>query len=214
MGIGRRKFLKFTSLALTGVIIDPSQMLILNGDYYVNKKLGLGFRKPSDWEFEVLTGFPDLDRGQIFINLDEDTQKEYLENHIDTLVTVISKYPSSKLKFSPSITIYLNMEDYKQSSGNIEEIMDTYVSEMKTILRDYNCYERPKRIRLSNCRSIRFKSKFIFEHEKMKPTLIDDECIGVEHRDSLYSIHLYDSPYIGDTATNEFKLFLSSLHLI
>jgi hypothetical protein len=51
MGVGRREFLKIVGLAFTGTMIDPSLAVVTNKDVYVNKKLGILFYKPSDWEF-------------------------------------------------------------------------------------------------------------------------------------------------------------------
>ena len=93
-------------------------------------------------------------------------------------------------------------------------MIHNYISDLKTLLKDYNCYETPEEIRLSNCKAIRFKSRYVFEHEKIKPILIDDEFIGLEHKESFYSIHLYDSPYEGEVAPEEFKVFMSSMYLI
>ena len=209
-----RAILKFTKLAIGGTLVKPSEMFLLKGDYYVNRKLGLAFKKPKEWEFEALTGFPDFERGQIFQNLEKEQQKEYLEYHLETLVVVISKYSSEELRFSPGITIHRNSEEYQTYSEKIVEMIHDYISASQTTLKDYTCYETPEEIRLLNCKAIRFKSRYVFEHEKTKPTLIDDEFIGIEHRDSFYSIHLCDSPYVGEVAQNEFRMFLSSLHLI
>jgi len=45
------------------------------------------------------------------------------------------------------------------------------------------------------------------------PPDIDDETFVVHHQGSVYTIHLYDSPYSGDTAQSEFRLFRESLHI-
>ena len=48
MGIGRREFLRLTSIALTGLAIDPLKAVAINDNIYVNKKLGILFEKPKD----------------------------------------------------------------------------------------------------------------------------------------------------------------------
>ncbi len=48
MGIGRREFLRLTGLALAGLAIDPLKAVAINDNIYVNKKLGILFKKPSD----------------------------------------------------------------------------------------------------------------------------------------------------------------------
>jgi hypothetical protein len=52
MGIGRRDFLKFVGMALAGIVVDPLRAIAVNGNYYVNMRLGLGFEKPDGWRLE------------------------------------------------------------------------------------------------------------------------------------------------------------------
>jgi hypothetical protein len=60
---------------------------------------------------------------------------------------------------------------------------------------------------------VRTKSKFVFEHQEIQSVLVDDEVFLVHHQGSIYTIHLYDSPYSGDTSQSEFRLFRESLHI-
>jgi hypothetical protein len=48
MGIGRREFLRLTSISLAGLATDPLKAVATNNNIYVNKKLGILFEKPSD----------------------------------------------------------------------------------------------------------------------------------------------------------------------
>ncbi len=73
--------------------------------------------------------------------------------------------------------------------------------------------EPPRRRHLSNCDCLRFKSRWVFQHEKITPTLIDDETLVIEQGAVLYTIHLYDTPYEGDVAPDEFRQFVESLRL-
>ena len=214
MGIGRREFLKFTSLALAGALIDPGQLIFANGDYYVNKELGLGFRKPKVWEFEALSGFPYLDRRQILSNLDEDESQALIEDHMDTLVAAMTKYSDAIGKFGPCITIYRNFVDYKIHKSDMVGMAEEWMQDMSLALRDYEYIDLPKNIMVSNCKAMRLKGRYIFEQIRIKPTLIEDEIIGIEHQDSFYTIHLYDSPHTGEVAHKEFDIFKRSLHLI
>ena len=47
MGIGRREFLRLTSIALVGLATDPLKAVAVNDNVYVNKKLGILFHKPT-----------------------------------------------------------------------------------------------------------------------------------------------------------------------
>lgn len=51
MGIGRRQFIKLSSLALAGLTVDPLNAVATHNNVYVNKKLGILFHKPNNWGF-------------------------------------------------------------------------------------------------------------------------------------------------------------------
>ncbi|MEM1093318.1 MAG: hypothetical protein AAGJ10_01855 [Bacteroidota bacterium] len=199
---------------MAGTLVDPKQVAIASGDYYIHRKLGLGFRRPRHWVFEALTGFPDLSRQQIVQNLDAEQQRVFNEEQMETLVAAITKYAKADERFGPCITVHRNADDYDPAVDSLWAIVDDYVEGMPFLLKDYACIVAPHEVRLSNCEAVQLKSRYVFEHERIAPVLIEDECIAVAHRNALYSIHLYDAPAISEGAGEAFAQFKSSLHLI
>ena len=113
MGIGRRDFLKFAATALGGLFVDPIRTTAISGDYYVNTRLGLGFMKPGEWAFEAFQDFATKLEGQIVHGLPSGTEETFRRDQASTLVATISKYGATMPKFSPSITVFKNQEDYE-----------------------------------------------------------------------------------------------------
>jgi hypothetical protein len=214
MGIGRREFLKFAVAALGGLMVDPIKTIAVNGDYYVNAKLGLGFMKPSDWTFDVFKDFATLLDGQIIEGIEPDDEEEFRRDQTSTLVAAIAKYNHSIPKFSPSITVFKNQDDRKVLDSLV---LDQFVLDAQdgctTLLKDYEVIEQQTRCEFSKCDARRFKARWLFQHKSIQPTLIDDETLVIDQGTYLYSIHLYDSPYTGDIASKKFRQFVESLHI-
>lgn len=51
MGIGRRKFLKLFGAVIASAASNPLQAVIVQGDLYINRALGLAYKKPNGWYF-------------------------------------------------------------------------------------------------------------------------------------------------------------------
>jgi hypothetical protein len=68
MGLGRREFLRLTSLALAGLTVNPLQAVVTTDNVYINKKLGILFHKPPSWGFVNVKDFGKLKDAQILAN--------------------------------------------------------------------------------------------------------------------------------------------------
>lgn len=212
MGIGRREFLKFAAMALGGVVLDPLRTIAINGDYYVNAKLGLGFEKPYGWGFESFKDFAAQLRGQIVENVHTEDEEAFRKDQTSTLVAVISKYDHMHIGFSPSITVFKNEED-RADYGSLEELVEGALDGFSLLLKDFTVLDAPAPLELSNCSCIRLKSRWLFRHERIPPTVIEDETLVIDQDPVLYTVHLYDAPSIADAAQNEFRRFVESLRI-
>ncbi|MDG1333957.1 MAG: hypothetical protein P8P74_16590 [Crocinitomicaceae bacterium] len=95
MGIGRRKFLKLTSLALAGASVSPVSAVATNDNYYINKRLGVLFQKPKNWGYVALADFGELKDKQIISNVSEEDQDELYEL-MGGPACIITKYYQDK----------------------------------------------------------------------------------------------------------------------
>ncbi|MEW4568677.1 hypothetical protein AB1L88_12500 [Tautonia sp. JC769] len=215
MGIGRREFLKFVATALGGLAIEPGREIAVNGDYYVNTRLGLGFVKPGGWTLDVFRDFAAKHEGQVVQNLPAGVdEEEFRRDQAATMVATISKYGDAVRAFGPSITVFKNREDYPSSMpGSLEALARGGIEGWGNLLREYEVLEAPSRGEVSRCACVRFKARWLFEHRDIEPVVVEDETLLIDQGSLLYTIHLYDSPEAGETAPEEFARFLEGLHL-
>src|SRR5690606_27503295 len=51
MGIGRRAFLEIFGAGIAALTLNPTSAIALVGEHYINRRLGIAFRKPQGWSF-------------------------------------------------------------------------------------------------------------------------------------------------------------------
>ena len=92
MGLGRRRFIKLANTALIGLTVDPFKSVITNNDFYVNKKMGIIFEKPSNWVYLNVMDFEDIKENQILGNGWNDKKEELWEELGDPIcyITTVS----------------------------------------------------------------------------------------------------------------------------
>lgn len=212
MGIGRREFLKFAGMALGGAVFDPMRTIAANGDYYVNMRLGLGFQKPHLWHFDAFKDFGTLLKGQVVENVEPEYEEAFRKDQTSTLVAVVAKYDWEVTRFSPSITVFKNAED-RGNFESLDDLIDGALTGFAEVLKDFEVIDPPAHCELSNCSCVRLKSRWLFQHEKILPTVIHDETLVIDQAPVLYTIHLYDAPSVGDVAEQEFRQFVRSLRI-
>lgn len=98
MGIGRREFMRLTSIALAGLAIDPLKAVAINDNIYVNRKLGILFEKPSGWGFVSVKDFGQIKSEQIIGQALNQTAEEIWEDLGDP-VCIATKYHQDKPEY-------------------------------------------------------------------------------------------------------------------
>jgi len=216
MKLGRREFIKFLTTAIAGSQGWASSEVLRSPRFYADKKLGFGFEIPQGWFLEAFRDdFDELLGGQRLAAPYADDREVMLEASQGLLAT-LSKYPIEGdpiKRFSPSMTFFKDSDGCLEEFGDLLGLSSKAIMGFQSLLTDYECIEEPHLVRRSDCVMVRSKSKFLFEHQEIRSVLIDDETFVVHHQGSVYTIHLYDSPYSGDTAQSEFRLFRESLHI-
>lgn len=216
MKIGRRAFLQFLGSAIAGAQIDAHSKFYSSDTHYIDRELGFGFEIPKGWFLETFRkDFPQLLGGQ---QLAEEWRDEegLLEELGEGLIATLSKYPivgSSPNRFSPSITFFRDDDSALEDYDDLKDLAEHAILGFSSVLTDYQCTNPPKLIKRSDCTLIRARSKFLFEHRDISPVMIDDEAFIIHHESKIYTIHLYDSPYTGDSSQREFTTFRESLHI-
>lgn len=218
MGIGTLAFLAFVDEAIGGRTDLSADDRTIRGDYFVSRRLGLGFVKPSAWHFHAFEDFCPMLAGQEIMNGSGDPVEDFAE-HASNLVAVISKYrlgefaEGKSTRFSPGITIFSNAEDRQHADADFEAIVQSGISYFREMLRGYVVLNPPRFQTVSQCPAARYTAQFVFEHRASMPTLVRDKTLVIDQGRRLYTIHLYDSPITGETVGGEFDAFVGSLHL-
>lgn len=217
MKVGRRAFIKFLGSAVAGTTLESLDKLIQTDEYYIDPRLGFGFRIPRKWHLKAFVSFDHIRDKQILAKPFQKEQ-ELLAELSEGLVAILSKYPIDgpvQDLFSPSVTFFMAEADEElRQIGSVLDISRESIKGFSTVLTDYECYLEPELIQRKGYTMVRSKSKFLFEYEGMTPTMIDNETLYIDYNDIFYTIHLYDSPYNGDVTQNEFDVFKESLHLL
>ncbi|MBA6337501.1 hypothetical protein H4J57_09840 [Colwellia sp. BRX8-7] len=209
MGIGRRKFLKLFGAVIATAATNPLQAVIINDDLYINRTLGLAYKKPLGWHFLSLESFADIKEKQQL--LDSDTT-EILKTGDDP-IAIISQYPeSSGITFSPSITIYV--ENFELLEGeNLQQLVSTLSETYSKALVDYQFIESPKAILVSDCEAAEYVSTFIHQQEG-KEALCRHKSIVIVRDSQMYTVNVFDYPELGRTIDEEYLEFKDAFKLV
>lgn len=220
MGIGRRNFLKLTSLALTGIVINPLESIIVNDNVYINKKLGILFYKPEAWGYIAVKDFGKIRDSQILANGWEDTKDEVYED-LGEPICIITKYhedkPENSGRFSPTITLNIThkseLEEYNYKS--FDELMEFSLAGVSNLLNDFKVTKKYECYEISGCKFYEYDAEYMFEHiELEKPLKVELKVLKAEHNDYYYDFNCHHSSEQNQIAYLEFENFKKSIKLI
>jgi len=209
VGIGRRKFLKLFGAVIATAATNPLQAVIINDDLYINRTLGLAYKKPLGWHFLSLGSFADIKEKQQL--LDSDTTEMLKAG--DDPIAIMSQYPeSSGITFSPSITIYV--ENFELLEGeNLQQLVSTLSETYSKALVDYQFIESPKAISVSACEAAEYVSTFIHQQES-KEALCRHRSIVIVRDGQMYTVNVFDYPELGRTIDEEYLEFKDAFKLV
>ena len=220
MGIGRREFLKFSSLALAGLTVDPLNAVTINNNVYVNKKLGILFHKPNDWGFIAIKDFGKIKNEQIIGEVLEDMQEE-LWQELGDPICVATKYhqdkPEYKGVFSPTITLNITPKEELESLGHetFEELIEISGSGAFMILKDFQIVKKYDPYFISNCKFYEYDAEYLFEHiEINEPLKVELKVLKAEHNGFYYDFNCHQSKAQNQLSDKEFEDFKKSIKLI
>jgi len=220
MGIGRREFLRLTSLALSGLAIDPLKAVVVNDNIYVNKKLGILFHKPQDWGFIDVKDFGELKRKQILgEGLDE--MDDEIWDELDDPICMATKYyqdkPEHKGVFSPTITLNITPKQELEYLGyqTFEELIEMSKHSVSVMLKDFKIIKRYEPYYLSNCKFYEFDTEYMFEHIELDgPLKVELKVLKAEHNGFYYDFNCHQSKTQKQYADYEFEEFKKTIKLI
>ncbi len=220
MGIGRRQFIKLSSLALVGLTVDPLNAVVINDNVYVNKKLGILFHKPKNWGFISVKDFGKIKSEQIIGEGLEDSQEEIWEELGDPICIATKYYedkPEYKGVFSPTITLNITPKEELEDLGHetFEELMEMSEFGTSMILKDFKVIKKYKPYFISNCKFYEYDAEYLFEHiEINEPLKVELKVLKSEHNGFYYDFNCHQSKAQNQLASIEFEEFKKSIKLI
>lgn len=222
MGIGRRKFLQLFQAGLVALAANPSNAIAILDDQYVNRKLGIAFRKPHDWTFADVRDMGQVKAGQI-LDLDDLQLSQEVMDSIELPILTISQAPlaSDSRRFSPGVTIYLDRFTFIDRMSDDVEIeippLDNVVNDVESLaamLKNFQVTTSPKSMQVSRCEAADYSATFLFEHENMRPTPVRMRTVTIFQRPALYTIRMFDSPQSGSKLMFDFTPFIESIRMV
>jgi hypothetical protein len=209
MGIGRREFLKLFGAVIATAASTPLQAIIVSNDLYINRALGLAYKKPSGWHFLSLEVFADIKEKQQLL---ESETTEKLKSGDDP-IAIICQYPeSSGITFSPSITIFV--ENFELLDGeNLQALVSTLSDTYSKALVDYKFVVPPQSLAVSGCQASEYVSTFIHQQED-KEAFCRHRSIAIIRGKQIYTINMFDYPALGRTVDQEYVEFKEAFKLV
>lgn len=220
MGIGRRQFMKLSSLALAGLSIDPLNAVAINDNVYINKKLGILFHKPENWGFVSVKDFGKIKSEQIIGEGLEISQEEIWEELGDPICIATKYYedkPEFKGVFSPTITLNITPKEEFVDLGyeTFEELIEMSEFGTSMILKDFKVIEKYEPYFISNCKFYEYDAEYLFEHcELNEPLKVELKVLKAEHNGFYYDFNCHQSKAQNQLARIEFAKFKKSIKLI
>lgn len=220
MGIGRREFLRLTSIALAGLAIDPLNAVAVNNNVYVNKKLGILFHKPQDWGFVAIKDFGKIKSGQLFgegLNLTKDEILDELGDPICIATKYYEDKPEYKGFFSPTITLNVTPKEELEDLGyeTFEELMEMSADGVSNLLKEFRVTKKYEPYQICECKFYEYDAEYIFEHIELdEPLKVELKVFKAEHNGFYYDFNCHQSKAQRQYADKEFEEFKWSIRLI
>ena len=239
MGIGRREFIRIFGASLAAVAATPSDAVSLVDDLYLNRKLGMGFRRPDGWNFADVQEMGRVKKGQLLAIDDEVVAGKLLESMHLPFVSVVRRSETPE-GFTPSAQFYVvddvpALEEVLDLGDALERLLGEFTGNdeaaddlpstlrklhddakaCKDFLRSFDVLSPPRRFQLSACDAAEYTASYLFEHSELAhPVRVRVRTIYVNHRIASYLIRLIDSPYGTRQDKFDFDAFVDSIRLV
>ena len=214
MGVSRRSFLTLFSLAASGLVLDPLIPVVANNNIYVNKKLGVAFRSPEEWNFYDVKKMEKMYDDQIF-KPDSPFINEFIEELKGQPLVSLGMYPLEEADeeqfFSPSIVLRL---EPREEGGELENILTESDNYLSNIVKSYESKGNGPIIDVCGYRAIQGNYSYIFEAERMKPTPIAGRSCIIEVGEHYYSFNMYNYDPVDSDIERLFDRFVSSIMIL
>ncbi len=222
MGIGRREFLRIFGATLVALAIPPTLAVAVLDDLYINRKLGLAFRRPAGWHFSDVQQMGEMLSGQILDLEDAGLVQKIKELTALPLVTLSQEPLTHALRhFTPGVNMYVDRsvpEDTESEAQTVLSPLESFEWDMKyqgKILKHFEVLSPLVATTVSECEAYEYSSAFLFEHANLAaPVRVRMRSVLIVQEPAWYTLRLHDSPYLGAQSTFDYSEFINSIWIV
>ena len=201
MGIGRREFLRIFGTTIAAAA-NPAAAVTLLDNCYINRRLGIGFRKPPSWKFSDVKLMEAIVEDQVFDVDDPESLREIKESAGSPLLTLSKeKLSLNSKRFTPGMHVYVDYFENEQDAKS-RPVIPFYLSHfdigmLRDSLKDYETTTEPILRWVSRCPAIDYESAFTFEHPNIRPTSVRLRSMLIYQGKAFFTLRMFDSPQLG-----------------
>lgn len=223
MGIGRRTFVKTFSAALVSLAAAPARAAGIFDDCYVNRELGVAFRKPPGWLFSDVREWAEIKKGEILCQKNPNHSEAWTPSDTPPILTIAPEPITARCKtFAPGINFFaesLGLPARGTSRGvEIEWPMKITADALKAHRRSYRDWRLTvplAKCRVSNCDAADYTATFLFEHKRLaKPVPVRMWTLCIWQKPTFYTVRMFDAAEAGDTHRFDYRPFVESIRIV
>lgn len=219
MGIGRRAFLEIFGAGIAALTLNPSSAIALVGEHYINRRLGIAFRKPQGWSFGDMLEMEEVKAGHL-LDLDDPVLARELVDSTELPILCITKdvLSAKSRRFTPGVNVYLEHfgpPDPGCIRDSPLELLRGEVAWVGTVLKNFEVIRDPTPVRISDCDAAASTATFTFEHQNLsQPVPVQLRTLAIDQGSAVYTIRMYDAPLMGPEMTFDYDAFVRSIKLV
>ena len=231
MGIGQTAFVAHFSVAAEFLTTPSSIAATTMGDLYIDRWRGIGFHKPSSWEWVSVLATRRAQAGiqlrsedtSLAMNesiLSEDTHAPFvvaanLKEAVPTPGALSAEVQSLAAMLLMSFEGTLEGVSGDESVESLEEYLDRDLAVLADNYLGFQLLSEPQPTELSQCEAIEYNARYHLEHSGISsPIVVRDRTIYVLHNQPIYSIRMVDYPDNDPPVTYDFDSIIGSIRLL
>ena len=231
MGIGRREFLIQFSGALAVLAKTESAVGILE-DLYLNRRHGIAFRKPHEWEFRDIRDIGRTKQGMLleFENFDSAAFAEYLANDTTHEAFVLAAdmrsarlapgAESADAQVAPGLGVYYEGASttdwpYPDKPFSLEAYVERDLENFAAAYRDFRLLELPEATTVSECEAMQYTVQWRYVHRDLpNGVTMRERVLYIYQGPAIYSVRMFDYPALRPPLTYNFESFIPTIRIL
>lgn len=207
--------------ALASLAVTRSSAVLIRDEDYINRKLGIAFRKPDGWVFSDVLKMGEIAKGQLLKLNDPELLEEFAPDRSLPVLTISRELLSAQAtRFTPGINIFLTRlsSELKQSGFELQAPFESVTDDIESnqlLLSEFEITTHPKSCLLSECDAADYTATFLFEHANLaRPVPVRMRTVCIHQDPAFYTIRMYDAPKNRSADTVDYEQFLQNVRMV